>query len=70
MPRIFAACPFALLLLVAAQSQEQKVFQLAPGVYFWQGDTTTRRPSNCTWVLFKDYVVVIDSIFHGARARS
>ena len=68
MQRIFAASPFALLLLVAAQSQERKVFQLAPGVYFWQGDTTTRRPSNCTWVLFKDYVVVIDANFPwGAR---
>ena len=68
MKRIAAACPFALLLLVAAHSQEQKVFQLARGVYFWQGDTSIRRPANCTWVLFKDYVVVIDANFPwGAR---
>jgi cyclase len=69
MHRAVLACPFVLLLLlVAAQSQEQKVSQLAPGVYYWQGDTTTRRPANCTWVLFKDYVVVIDANFPwGAR---
>ena len=52
-----------MLLLVAASTQEQKVFQLAPGVYYWQGDTSIRRPANCTWVLFKDYVVVIDANF-------
>jgi glyoxylase-like metal-dependent hydrolase (beta-lactamase superfamily II) len=63
MKRAAIACTFALLILVAAQSQEQKVTQLAPGVFYWQGDTTTRRPANCTWVLFKDYVVVIDSNF-------
>jgi glyoxylase-like metal-dependent hydrolase (beta-lactamase superfamily II) len=68
MKRAATACVFALLLLVAARSQEQKVFQLAPGVYFWQGDTSIRRPANCTWVLFKDYVVVIDANFPwGAR---
>jgi glyoxylase-like metal-dependent hydrolase (beta-lactamase superfamily II) len=66
--RIITACAFALLLLVAAWSQERKVFELAPGVFFWQGDTSIRRPSNCTWVLFKDYVVVIDANFPwGAR---
>jgi glyoxylase-like metal-dependent hydrolase (beta-lactamase superfamily II) len=66
--RIVASCVFALLLLVAARSQERKVFELAPGVFFWQGDTSIRRPSNCTWVLFKDYVVVIDANFPwGAR---
>jgi glyoxylase-like metal-dependent hydrolase (beta-lactamase superfamily II) len=68
MHRIPVACAFALLLLIAARSQEQRVSQLAPGVYFWQGDTSIRRPANCTWVLFKDYVVVIDANFPwGAR---
>jgi glyoxylase-like metal-dependent hydrolase (beta-lactamase superfamily II) len=52
-----------MLLVVAASTQERKVFQLAPGVYYWQGDTSIRRPANCTWVLFKDYVVVIDANF-------
>lgn len=68
MKRLAFASAFSLLLLVALRSQEQKVFQLAPGVYFWQGDTSIRRPANCTWVLFKDYVVVIDANFPwGAR---
>ena len=68
MSRLVLACAFALLLLVAGRSQEQRVFQLAPGVYFWQGDTVVRRPANCTWVLFRDYVVVIDANFPwGAR---
>lgn len=68
MKRIGIASVFVLLLLVAARSQEQRVTRLAPGVYFWQGDTSIRRPANCTWILFKDYVVVIDANFPwGAR---
>ena len=68
MKRIPIACAFALLLLIAARSQDQKVSRLAAGVYFWQGDTSIRRPANCTWVLFRDYVVVIDANFPwGAR---
>jgi glyoxylase-like metal-dependent hydrolase (beta-lactamase superfamily II) len=63
MTRIPAICVCVMLLLVAGSTQEQKVFQLAPGVYYWQGDTSIRRPGNCTWVLFKDYVVVIDANF-------
>jgi cyclase len=68
MKRVVVVCVFALLLLIAARSQEQKVFQLAAGVYFWQGDTSIRRPANCVWVLFRDYVVVVDANFPwGAR---
>jgi cyclase len=62
-----AAC-FALLLWTAARSQAPEVQQLAPGVFFWQGDTTIRQPANCTWVVFQDYVLVIDANFPwGAR---
>lgn len=55
----------ALLLLAgaAAQQPSSRVRELAPGVFFWQGDTVARRPANCTWVLFRDYVVVIDANF-------
>jgi cyclase len=68
MKRIFSTAIFLLLLLVAARSQEQKVTQLATGVYFWQGDTLIRRPANCTWVIFRDYVLLIDANFPwGAR---
>lgn len=70
MKRISATAIFSLLLLVAAhsQQQDQKVTRLANDVYFWQGDTLIRRPANCTWVIFKDYVLVIDANFPwGAR---
>ena len=68
MKRITVAALFALLLIVVAHSQEQRVTQLAPGVFFWQGDTAIRRPANCTWVIFRDYVLVIDANFPwGAR---
>ena len=68
MKRISLAAVFAFLALVMARSQDQKVTQIAPGVFFWQGDTVIRQPSNCTWVVFNDYVLVIDANFPwGAR---
>lgn len=68
MKRISLVTLLALLALATARSQEQKVTQLAPGVFFWQGDTAIRQPSNCTWVVFNDYVLVIDANFPwGAR---
>lgn len=39
------------------------VQQIAPGVYVWQGDRDKREPANCMWVVFKDYVVVVDANF-------
>src|SRR5262249_16015795 len=38
-----------------------KVRQLAPGVYSRQGDRDRKQPANTCWVVFKDYVVVIDA---------
>ena len=68
MKRISFATVFAFLTLVTLRSQDQKVTQLAPGVFFWQGDTVIRQPSNCVWVVFNDYVLVIDANFPwGAR---
>ena len=68
MKRKSLAVVFAVLALAVARSQDQKVTQLAPGVFFWQGDTVIRQPSNCTWVVFNDYVLVIDANFPwGAR---
>jgi glyoxylase-like metal-dependent hydrolase (beta-lactamase superfamily II) len=40
-----------------------EVQKLAPGVFVWQGDRDKREPANCMWVIFKDYVVVIDANF-------
>jgi glyoxylase-like metal-dependent hydrolase (beta-lactamase superfamily II) len=51
-------------LLVAAlaqQSENGRVRQIAPGVFFRQGDRDRRQPANTSWVIFKNYVVVIDA---------
>ena len=64
---------FAVLLICAfrVSSQEApspRVRQLAPGVFYWQGDLATRRQTNCAWVVFRDWVLVIDANFPwGAR---
>jgi cyclase len=56
----FSPCP--------AHAEPGAVQKLAPGVYVWQGDRDKKEPANCTWVIFKDYVVVIDANFPwGAR---
>src|SRR5690242_19888010 len=54
---------FVLLFGIAAHSQQPGVRELAPGIFFWQGDHVLRKPANCTWVVFKDYVLVIDANF-------
>ena len=59
--RLAAGIVFGLLLLVATRAQSDGVKQIAPGVYFWQGDADKREPANCTWIVFKDYVLVIDA---------
>lgn len=51
-----------------ACGQSHSVHQLAPGVYVWQGDRDNREPANCTWVVFQNYVLVVDANFPwGAR---
>lgn len=37
-------------------------------MYVWQGDRDNREPANCTWAVFKNYVLAIDANFPwGAR---
>jgi glyoxylase-like metal-dependent hydrolase (beta-lactamase superfamily II) len=72
MKRLLLALGFVVSALLGAQAPSprppQPVAQLAPGVFVWQGDTNIRRPANCTWIIFKDYVLVIDANFPwGAR---
>jgi glyoxylase-like metal-dependent hydrolase (beta-lactamase superfamily II) len=73
MRRTIALAVFALFLFCAfrVSSQEapsSRVRQLAPGVFFWQGDLATHRQTNCAWVVFRDWVLVIDANFPwGAR---
>jgi cyclase len=71
----YSLCRFALLCLlivfadtVPAHAQAGSVKNIAPGVYVWQGDRDKREPANCMWVIFKDYVLVVDANFPwGAR---
>jgi cyclase len=63
--RIFIAGLFGLLLLAAlgqqVESPANRVRQLASGVFVRQGDRDRRQPANTSWVVFRDYVVVIDA---------
>ena len=64
MRRSVIAIVFGALLFVAFGQQDSplgKVRQLAPGVYSRQGDRDRRQPANTSWVIFRDYVVVIDA---------
>src|SRR5215470_4417573 len=63
MRRVIAAVVFTLLIWAAAESQPSRVRELAPGVFFWQGDRTKNQPANCGWIIFNDYVLVIDANF-------
>jgi cyclase len=51
-----------------AASQVDTVKELAPGVYFHEGDIKGKGHCNNGWVIFDDYVLVIDANFpSGAR---
>ena len=70
--RVFFTPLFSLLLaaayLFAQRSQQPLVHQLAPGVFYWQGDEILHVQTNVGWVVFEDYVLVIDANFPwGAR---
>lgn len=56
---------FGALLLAALGQQGEipagRVRQLAPGVFFREGDRDRRQPANTGWVIFRNYVVVIDA---------
>ncbi len=68
MRRIGVLSLFAVLLFAAAYSQGSRTRELAPGVWFWQGNRDIQQPANCGWILFRDYVLVIDANFPwGAR---
>ena len=61
-----AALVLVLLLVMVAAYQRTAVTQgglvreLAPGVYFRQGDNDIRQPANTSWVEFRNFVVVVD----------
>jgi glyoxylase-like metal-dependent hydrolase (beta-lactamase superfamily II) len=64
---------FAALALVAvyreASSQSNLVHQIAPGVYFRDAEMDKQIIANTGWIVFRDYVLVIDANYPwGARA--
>ena len=63
---LLIAC--GVLTLKISPGQENTV-QIAPGVFFWQGDRDQRQPANCVWVQFKEYVLVIDANFPWAARQ-
>lgn len=66
----FSACPLFLrimvfiLVLVSATpllAQTRPIRELAPGVFYYFGDELQQKSANCTWIVFKDYVLAIDA---------
>lgn len=45
----------------SSQAQSPLVRELAPDVFYYFGDEARHRSANCVWVVFKDYVVIIDA---------
>jgi cyclase len=73
MKRSAAVALFSLLLAIAfrnaGQSQSNLVRELAPGVFTRIAERDKNIIANTSWVVFRDYVVVIDANFPwGARA--
>ena len=67
MKRFLIAFVFGVLVWAAAETKSV-VRELAPGVYVRMGDRDRRQPANAGWIIFKDYVLVIDANFPwGAR---
>ena len=65
----FFAGLLGLTLYREAASQSSLVHQIAPGVYFRDAEMQKQIIANTGWVVFRDYVLVIDANFPwGARA--
>jgi cyclase len=61
-PRMFLAGVFCLL-TAAVSAEVNQVETVAPDVYFHEGDITGKGHCNNGWVIFEDYVLVIDANF-------
>src|SRR3954447_10086511 len=51
----------SLILTTSSLAQSNTVRELAPGVFYYFGDELKHRSANCVWVVFKEYVVVVDA---------
>jgi cyclase len=60
--RLVGALTFAALAWSAADAGSV-VRELAPGVFVRMGNRDRNQPANCGWILFQDYVLVIDANF-------
>ena len=60
---LLAAAFAALLAAVPQQPGASSVKEIAPGVWVRLGDRTRNQPANTGWVVFKDYILVIDANF-------
>ena len=60
LPRILLAVCFGALLTAVPQAANS-VKEVAPGVWVRMGDRPRNQPANAGWVIFKDYVMVIDA---------
>ena len=64
---VFTALLLAALVRVG-NSEVTAVRQLAPGIFYWQGNSENHEQTNVGWVVFKNGVLVIDANFPwGAR---
>lgn len=52
---------FILVMMLSANGQLTLVKELAPGVFYYFGDEKQQKSANCTWIVFKDYVLAIDA---------
>src|SRR5438067_8578671 len=73
MKRLSLASAFLILMACAflrdAASQSNFTHQIAPGVYYRAADRPKNIIANTGWVVFRDYVLVIDANYPwGARA--
>src|ERR1043165_3977326 len=62
-PGQLCAMAAVLLLPTASRGEVNKVEALAPGVYFHEGDLGRKGHCNNGWIVFADYVLVIDGNF-------
>ncbi|MBM3847633.1 MAG: MBL fold metallo-hydrolase, partial [Verrucomicrobia bacterium] len=55
--------PILMLLPLFSQAQVGKVLTVVPGVYFHEGDVGRKGHCNHGWIVFDDFVLVIDGNF-------
>ena len=52
-----------------ASYAQSRVHQLAPDIYYWAGDLSKHEQTNVGFVVFRDYVLVIDANFPWAAEK-